>query len=147
MTVNKDDTILVKQKDGETKTLSYDILALCSGYYYSEPIKGDTIKVEQDRKKQMQDYYKRIQEANKILVAGGGPAGIEIIGELIHYHPTKQLCVVTKGERLLPHFPVEAAKYAEDYLKKHNVEIHYNVTYTEDYSKDNGYDLTFTCLG
>lgn len=43
-----------------------------------------------------------IAAAPSVLVIGGGPTGVEVVGEVATEFPTKPLTIVQSGDRLLP---------------------------------------------
>jgi NADH dehydrogenase FAD-containing subunit len=66
--------------------------------------------------------------ADSILIAGGGVVGVELAGELaVKYgaNREKKLGICLKGDRLVPNFPPKAARLAERFLRRNNMEIYY----------------------
>jgi NADH dehydrogenase FAD-containing subunit len=147
-TVNKNNSIKIKPIAGGVQTISYDYLVLATGFQYPEPIKHNDVIFLADRKKAISEAAEKIRNASSILVVGAGPVGIELTGELNHtYGGQKKLGIATRGQRLLSHYPAKAGEIAEEFLRQHNVNVHLGVNYVEAFSQDNGYDLTFVCLG
>ncbi|OOF97529.1 hypothetical protein ASPCADRAFT_4140 [Aspergillus carbonarius ITEM 5010] len=70
-----------------------------------------------------------ISSAKSILIAGAGPIGIELAGELgdliAQHHPTRELSVtlISATERLLPNLKPSAGKSAEDMLVSLGVRV------------------------
>jgi len=52
-----------------------------------------------------------------------------------------------RGERLLPGLPPKAGRLAEEFLQRHNVEIHYNTPFGATTAKELGYELSIQCTG
>jgi NADH dehydrogenase FAD-containing subunit len=50
LTVNKDDTIEIEDKNGTKRTIDYDYLVLCTGFNYNRPIRdGNALTIDQKR--------------------------------------------------------------------------------------------------
>lgn len=68
-------------------------------------------------------------DAKRIVVAGGGPTGVEIAGELgCHLNKNGEgsrveITLVTSGERILPSLRAEIAETAEKYLRDLGVKV------------------------
>jgi NADH dehydrogenase FAD-containing subunit len=91
--------------------VDYDVLVLCTGFSYEQPIKGEGVLTLAERKKNHDDFYNQVKNANSILVAGGGVVGVELVGELaVKYAATKEkkVAICVKGDRLLPGLPRKA---------------------------------------
>ena len=52
-----------------------------------------------------------------------------------------------KGDRLLPGLSPKAGRIAEEFLRRHNVEIHYKTPFGPTTGKELGYDLSIQCTG
>lgn len=73
-------------KRKEVERIDYDYLVICTGAGYSHPIKEsyeETIKLNQ-RTQRLENTRKEIKEAQSILVVGGGPNGVEAMGNLVY---------------------------------------------------------------
>jgi len=86
--VNTNNSIIIKAPNSVNKTIPYDYLVIANGYKYSSPFKSDENNSILLRKKEINSYFEKIQNAKKILVVGSGPAGIEQAGEIAHYFPS-----------------------------------------------------------
>ncbi len=70
----------------------------------------------------------------RVLVAGGGAAGVEIAGNLRKLAEDENIPVsvtLVSGERLLPRFPEIAGKKVRDSLLKRGVKVYENIRVTE----------------
>ncbi|KAI9851358.1 MAG: hypothetical protein M1838_003914 [Thelocarpon superellum] len=81
-------------------------------------------------------FREALPSAQSIVIAGGGPAGVETAGELGEYlngragwfngkleHPTVSITVVTAGSEILPVLRPTIARKAEAYLAKVGVAV------------------------
>ena len=76
--------------------------------------------------------------------------GVELAGELAVKHALskeKKIGVCVKGDRLLPGLPAKAARIAEEFLRRHNVEIYYKTAFGPSTCKELGYDMSIQCTG
>jgi NADH dehydrogenase FAD-containing subunit len=122
-----------KGKASKEEELSFDFLALCTGAIYS--INGtaeDIAKIytKKERSTLLEKYREQIEEASSILVVGGGPTGLETVGELlIRFGETKQIGIANSAAHLLSGFPENASTAAEEYLEGRGVKLHLNSKY------------------
>ncbi len=71
--------------------------------------------------------------------------GIELAGELAVKHALnkeKRVGICLRGDRLLPGLPAKGGRIAEEFLRSHNVEIHYKTPFGPTTAKELGYDLS-----
>jgi pyruvate/2-oxoglutarate dehydrogenase complex dihydrolipoamide dehydrogenase (E3) component len=88
--------------------MGFDILLLCTGALYSPPIKDRTALTLVDRKKNIEEFYNKVQNATNILVVGSGLAGVEMMGEFAAKYgesKEKNLTLMTRSGRLLASLP------------------------------------------
>jgi NADH dehydrogenase FAD-containing subunit len=81
---------------GGEKTIDYDILILATGSSVNSeaPFKG--LGSTQATKDALHDFQGRVKNARSIVVAGGGPTGIETAGELAYrYGAEKEVTLVS----------------------------------------------------
>lgn len=52
-----------------------------------------------------------------------------------------------RGDRILAGLPLKAARIAEEFLRRHNVEIHYKTPFGPATAKELGYELPIQCTG
>lgn len=91
-----------------------------------------------------------IQKANKVLLIGGGPVGVELAAEFNN----KKIILVDKSKHLLNRLDPKVGNYANTFLEKKGVEIihnhaitDYNKTYITDQGKQVSADIAFLCTG
>jgi apoptosis-inducing factor 2 len=82
-------------------TVRYDSLLLASGSYYNNPLWS--LQYGEDVTKQaLSKTHAQLRVAKTIVIAGGGPTGIETAGELGHlYGSTKSISLLCNSPRLL----------------------------------------------
>ncbi|EFN60120.1 hypothetical protein CHLNCDRAFT_133478 [Chlorella variabilis] len=102
------------QKQGliSGETLDFDYALLCTGSSYPSGVKPDMTKL-QDR---------AITAAKTVVVVGGGSVGVEVASEVADAFPDKKVTIVASGD-LLDRMAPSAQQYAEEWMKKHNVEV------------------------
>ena len=147
---------------GESSTLNYHALILATGTRTPTPLtslQGDyTVS-----KQALDDMNKKIPNAKTIIVGGGGPAGVEIAGEIgqqlngiagwFSSRPSDPKATVTLysgSNKLIPILRPALAKQAEAFLAKVGVDVVYNAKITDYETKgdhtivrlDNGEEKT-----
>ncbi|KAI0436770.1 hypothetical protein F4803DRAFT_541047 [Xylaria telfairii] len=134
-------TVTIKLADGEnTQTLPYYALVLATGTRTPSPatsLHGNyTIS-----KAAIADLNKKLASATSVIVAGGGPTGVETAGEIGHFlngsagwfssrpsNPKAKVTLITKDDKLLPVLSKSRALGAEALLNKVGVDVVYNVS-------------------
>ena len=76
-----------------------------------------------------EDLHKRLPKAESVLIAGGGPAGVETAGEIAYLYKPKEITILSGTTRLLPRMAntPKAGKSAEQRLASLNVKTIHNV--------------------
>lgn len=136
--------MIIVEKEGLEIKVNFDVLVLCTGFSYDQPVKCETALTLADRKKNHADFYNKIKDSKSVLIAGAGIVGIELAGEFaVKYAQSndKRIGICVRGDRLLPGLPLKAARIAEDFLRRHNVEIHFKTPYGPSTAKELGYEL------
>lgn len=64
----------------------------------------------------------QITAAKTVVVVGGGSVGVEVASEVADAFPDKKVTIVASGD-LLDRMAPSAQQYAEEWMKKHNVEV------------------------
>ncbi|OBT52988.1 hypothetical protein VE04_08313 [Pseudogymnoascus sp. 24MN13] len=129
--------------DGSAKTVSlksvvtsdrqlirYDSLVIATGSTSASPL----WTLHGDHKVTLaafQDIKTSLPSAKTILIAGGGPSGVETAGEIAYLYRNKDITLLSGGMRLLPRFQNDKpGKKAEQQLASLNVRILHNVRVT-----------------
>ena len=132
-------TISISTATGNTEKLDFYALVIATGASTPSPLLG----LNQDEAFLHQSwtaFRKALPTAKSIVIAGGGPAGIETAGELGEYlngragwfsskleNPKVSITVVTAASKILPALRPSIAQKAEDYLAKVGVTVIKNV--------------------
>lgn len=88
--VTDKDKIIV-EKDGLESEVAFDVLVLCTGFAYDQPVKNEGALTLADRRQNHIDFNKKVTSASSILIAGAGIVGIELAGEFaVKYAASKE---------------------------------------------------------
>jgi len=166
----------------ETTSIPFDYLLICTGSRYTEPnfgplrgvskmagsaeeagaaatiaasTSGPPTLILSARAGQFESYNALVQNAQRILVIGGGTVGVELAAEIIENFKHKELTIVNSQPQLMNKTPLRAICYTEDFFKRHGVRVLVNervVAHEGNVFKTlNGTileaDLAFMCTG
>ncbi|KAI9711014.1 MAG: hypothetical protein M1820_002452 [Bogoriella megaspora] len=124
---------------GETKTIEYYALILATGTRTPTPLTSlhDDHKVSQ---RALDEMNQKLPTAKSIIVGGGGPAGVEVAGEIGEAlngragwfsarpsNPKANVTLYSGSEKLIPILRPALGKQAETYLAKVGVDVIHNV--------------------
>lgn len=132
----------------EKNTLSYDVLIIATGsvptdfgvpgVFEHAYLVASLVQAKEAKKALLEEIQQHIISHSKdsytIVIAGAGPTGVELAGELslvldtfaknYHYPRSRlQIQIVQRGESILPQLPVSVQKIAMRRLKKIGVKI------------------------
>ncbi len=136
------------------KKIFYDYLIIASGSSYNSPIKEkDTFFAT--RVKHLLEAHKNIRRSKKIFVVGGGLVGVELASELATHYNDKKIFLIHSTSNLMERNDIKTRKYAENFLRKNNVEIIFNERIVKknkkklisDSNKEYKYDSVFFTIG
>ncbi|KAH8807894.1 hypothetical protein F5884DRAFT_348750 [Xylogone sp. PMI_703] len=121
--------------NGSSEKINYHALVIATGASAVSPLLG----LNRDEKYLLESwstFREALQAVKSVVIAGGGPAGIETAGELGEFlngragyfrsgltHPKVPITVVTSSSKILPTLRHSIADKAEDYLSKVGVTI------------------------
>lgn len=114
---------LVEDAEGCRSLIEGDVSVLATGSRFANELVRATSGSELDRKRYLQRFHERLAGAQRILIVGGGPIGVEIAGEIVETWPEKAVAIVESGPRLLGGTSEKAAAHATAFLKRRGVEI------------------------
>lgn len=122
-------------KDGSTENIAYHALVIATGTSTASPLLGLNGDSESLRAT-WKTFREALPNAKHIVIAGGGPAGVETAGELGEYlngrvgwfsskleNPNIAITLVTAGSKILPVLRPTIAKKAENFLAQVGVTV------------------------
>ena len=128
-------SVLITLANGSTETISFWSLVVATGASTPSPLLGLNRDMEH-LQAEWKAFRAALPTARSIVIAGGGPAGVETAGELGHFlngrsgwfsappkNPKVSITIVTSGSKILPLLRPAIAKKAESYLAQVGVTI------------------------
>ncbi|KAJ5196815.1 hypothetical protein N7449_007294 [Penicillium cf. viridicatum] len=122
-------------KDGITEEIAYHALVIATGTSTASPLLGLNGDSESLRAT-WKTFREALPNAKHIVIAGGGPTGVETAGELGEYlngragwfsskleNPKVTITLVTAGSKILPVLRPAIAKKAENFLAQVGVMV------------------------
>jgi NADH dehydrogenase FAD-containing subunit len=89
-------------ESSEVETLAFDYLVIATGSTYTVPIKPDSKDFSRaSTEAKLKQVYAQIEQADKILVVGGGAVGCEVAGDIASKFPTKSVTILEAREKLI----------------------------------------------
>ncbi len=139
-------SVSVKTCTGQTIDIPFDYLVLATGASYPQ---HDTIKATSgnraDRMQHFADWARRIADAPKITVIGGGAVGVEIAAEILDEYPGKNLSLVSRSAELLEGTTRGPRRFAERFLRERGARLTLNAASSgEDHGDE---DVVLACHG
>ncbi|KAI8807684.1 hypothetical protein BJ742DRAFT_772862 [Cladochytrium replicatum] len=77
-------------------------LSMALGANHPEPTNFNSADTKAEGVRKLKEYGGKIERATKVLVCGGGAAGIEIAAEIREYHADKQVTLVRSRDHNMP---------------------------------------------
>ncbi|KAJ1556893.1 Apoptosis-inducing factor 2 [Nowakowskiella sp. JEL0078] len=105
-----------------TKEISYDYLIYAAGANHPPPTNLNSSWMKEDGIAKLKEYQLKIRKAEKILVVGGGAAGLELAAEIKEKYPEKSVTLVHSRTMYLTPYKKELHEYAYQILKRLGVE-------------------------
>lgn len=114
----------VRLPGGEQALVAGRISVLATGSAYANSLMRARGGASSDERKGFyQRYQARLEGAQRILIVGGGPIGVEVAGEIVETYPGKELTLLEAGSRLMAGTSEEAAAFAAQFLRDRGVTI------------------------
>jgi NADH dehydrogenase FAD-containing subunit len=113
----------IKHNDGKQMHLQGDVTVLATGSSFSNALMRATDATFSERKAFFAKFQQRIEQAQRILIVGGGPIGVEVAGEITDKHSNKSVTLLESGPRILAGTSDEASGHAASVLKARGIEI------------------------
>ncbi|WP_037303757.1 NAD(P)/FAD-dependent oxidoreductase [Amycolatopsis orientalis] len=126
---------------GERLTPDYIVLATGSAYPF--PAKID-FRDSATAKAKIRATREELEGAEKVLLLGAGPVGLELAGEIKAAWPEKAVTIVDPAEEILPGFPDEFRAEIRRQLDGLGVELLLGTSLTESPVSEPGQAKTFT---
>jgi apoptosis-inducing factor 2 len=139
---NEQRTVAISLAGGKTETIKYHALVIATGSSTLSPLLGPNDDVP-NLKSHWETFRKALPTAKKIIIGGGGPAGVETAGELGEYlngkpgwfstrntKPKVAITLITAGKQIIPLLRPSLATKAEDYLAAVGVTVIKNTRIT-----------------
>ncbi|MFA1549641.1 NAD(P)/FAD-dependent oxidoreductase [Actinomadura chokoriensis] len=105
---------------GERVPADYLVLATGSSYAYpAKPGSDSIIEAMED----LRLTHKELRQADRVLILGAGPVGLELAGEIKEVWPGKQVIIADPAEELLPGFQPEVVEDLSGQLDALGVEL------------------------
>lgn len=122
-------------ESGEKVHFDYAVLATGSNYPFPAKMPSDSA---QRSKMMLQQLSRQVQKAERILIIGGGPVGVEFAGEIVDQYPQKSVTLVHSGPTLVgAPFKVELGRTLLEKLQAKGIRVFLNERIdTHSLSKD-----------
>ena len=120
------DTIEVATNEGTQRSLSYDQLVIATGSHIRSNLPFKPVGTHEETLASLHSLQKQIDVARSIVVAGGGPTGVETAGELAAaYGGKKDITLIVGGEHVLlaSHVLPSVSQVVERDLQKLGVKL------------------------
>lgn len=133
-----------------TKKLPYDYLIISSGSTYGLPIKDQRV-VMAARATNLRTHAKKLEQAKKVLIIGGGIVGVELAAEINNNYPNKKITLIHSRNNLMNKNHPKAIAYVEKQLQKRGIGIILNKRVDPEHlpkwATQKKYDMIFICTG
>ncbi|CAG8552188.1 5197_t:CDS:1 [Funneliformis mosseae] len=120
----KKNDLIVRKSNGQELKINFEIAVIATGSDYSRPAKfiGEN---KDDDVKEILEQREALKKAQRVLIVGGGPVGIELAGEIASvYGKEKEITLIHGKEELLtPKFPKKLKDSLATQLKDLNVNL------------------------
>ncbi|WP_317454167.1 FAD-dependent oxidoreductase [Streptomyces sp. TRM68416] len=125
------------------RRIEADCLVLATGSGYPFPAKADVDEAAEALAR-LRETHEELAGAERVLVTGAGPVGLELAGEIKHVWPEKSVVIVDPAPELLPGF--DPALRA-DLLRQRDalgIELRLSTALAEESPSEPGRAKTFT---
>ncbi len=126
---------------GERIAADCVVLATGSSYIYPAKPRSDSVSAAMD---DLHRTHKELRQADRSLILGAGPVGLELAGEIKEVWPDKHVTIIDPSEELLPGFEPEMVDDLRGQLDALGVEVRLGVGLTTSPSTGPGRAETFT---
>ncbi|GAA4054223.1 NAD(P)/FAD-dependent oxidoreductase [Actinomadura miaoliensis] len=126
---------------GRRVEASYLVLASGSSYAYPAKPKADSAEEALD---DLRRTHKELAGADRVLILGAGPVGLELAGEIKEVWPHKRVTIVDPAERLLPAFQPEMLQDLHRQLDELDIRLRLGTGLAAPPATEPGRAATFT---
>lgn len=110
---------------GDRIDADYVVLATGSGYSYpAKPVADSVAEAVDD----LHRTHKELRGAERVLILGAGPVGLELAGEIKEVWPDKQVTIVDPATELLPGFAPDVVAELHAQLDALGIEVRLGTT-------------------
>ncbi|MCP2339916.1 FAD-dependent oxidoreductase [Actinomadura rupiterrae] len=134
----------VTLESGERITADHIVLASGSGYPYPAKTRTD---VADEALAQLRDTHAELAAAERVLITGAGPVGLELAGEIKAVWPDKHVTVVDPADRLVPAFEDGMRSDLHRQLDERGIELRLGTALSAEPPVEPGRAKTFTVDG
>ena len=124
-------TVTITKPDKSTTAQRYDSLVLATGSTTASPLWSQHGDAAASRAA-LAAVHAALPQAQTILLAGGGPVGVESAGELSQHYPRADITLLSGADRVLPRLSARTSGRAESMLKTAGVAVVHGVKVTDD---------------
>ena len=148
------------KSDGAEETLAYHALIIATGTKTYEPTLSLQGGPHEDTLNALTRLHKKLETAKTIVVAGGGPAGVELAGEIGEYlngaagwfqkrpaNPKATITLYSGADKLLPILRLALSQQAEIFLARVGVDVVHNSKVERTEETSNGQTKVFFAGG
>ncbi len=114
---------VIEYGDGHISQITGDVSVLATGSRFLNQLMRAYEGSADHRKEFYRGYNARLRLAQRVLIVGGGPIGVETAGEISEIFPNKSVTILEGGNRLLMGTSPEAAAHAASVLAARGVDI------------------------
>ncbi|KLL11978.1 NAD(P)/FAD-dependent oxidoreductase [Protofrankia coriariae] len=137
------DPVGVTLASGRRVEADYLVLASGSSYPYpAKPNAGSTATGE--ALDDLRQTHKELIDAERVLIVGAGPVGLELAGEIKEVWPHKHVIIVDPAERLLPGFQPEVRQDLHRQLDELDIQLRLGTGLAAPPTTEPGQAETFT---
>src|SRR6202048_163979 len=100
--------------------ISADFVVLATGSRYPSPAKTDLVDAHH-AEEQVRQAHRALAQADRVLLVGAGPVGIELAGEIRHVWPEKSIVLLDVADEILggPYKPELKAELRRQLIEAH----------------------------
>ncbi|PKS06965.1 hypothetical protein jhhlp_005561 [Lomentospora prolificans] len=116
--------VQIETRDGGAQTLNYDQLVIATGTRTTTGVPFKLLDSYQETIDKWHDLQSKVDAAKSIVIAGGGPAGVETAGEIAaKYGTSKKITLVNSADTLMNAYLPSVGKASEDALTSLGVKV------------------------